>query len=165
LAVSRFIKNFAFLDDFTKKPIIVSQAALDLPRSTHDQVERKLALKRCLDADGLIDRILGPHDYEQIDVALYMWRPISVGAKQYDLVRLKALGDEARETANRRQGDVGRSVTVWLPVAGDDQFFGHVSILPRNPASPPHRVYLQMPIATGMETAFRRAFFFTNAGR
>jgi hypothetical protein len=81
----------------------------------------------------LIDRVLGPHDNEQIDVALLMRFPVGVGAKENDFVRLKALGDAARETANRGQGNVGRGVTVRLHVSGGRLFFGHAVILQQNP--------------------------------
>jgi hypothetical protein len=37
--VSRFIKNLAILDDLAQKPIVVLEAALDLPGRAHDQVE------------------------------------------------------------------------------------------------------------------------------
>jgi hypothetical protein len=74
-----------------------------------------------------------PHDHEQIDVALIMWLPAGVGAKQNDLVRLKALGDAARKTANCRQGDVRRGVSVRLHISGHRLFFGHVAILQQNP--------------------------------
>src|SRR5438552_13109579 len=82
LAVSRFIKYLALLDDLTQKPIVVLQAAFDLPGRAYNQVERKQSLERRLDADGLIDRVLGPHDDEQIDIALVMWFPVGIGAEQ-----------------------------------------------------------------------------------
>ena len=81
LAVSRFIKNLAFLDDLTQKPVIVLQATLDLPGSAHNQIEGKQTLQCHFDADGLIDRVLGLHDNKQINVALFMWFPVGVGAK------------------------------------------------------------------------------------
>ena len=57
---------------------------------------------------------------------------VGVRAEEDDLVRLKAFGDAARETANRRQRDVRRGVTVWLHVLGERLFLGHVVILQQN---------------------------------
>src|SRR5260370_9671756 len=63
-----------------------------------------------------------------------MWFPVGVRAKENDLVRLKALGNLARETANRRHGDIRRGIAVRLHVSGGTLFFGHAVILQLNPA-------------------------------
>jgi hypothetical protein len=48
-------------------------------------------------------------------------------------LKFEAVGDAARETANRRHGDVRRGVTVRLHVSEGSQFFGHAVILQKNP--------------------------------
>jgi hypothetical protein len=63
----------------------------------------------------------------QGDIALIKF--VNIGTEQNDLVRLKALGDAARETA-----------AVRLHVLRDRLFLGHMVILLQNPNSLPHRV-------------------------
>jgi hypothetical protein len=57
----------------------------------------------------LIDRILGPHDHEQLDVALVIGLPVGIEAIQNDLFRLKALRDTARETRITARGMFGEA--------------------------------------------------------
>jgi hypothetical protein len=118
-AVWRFIQHLALGHDLIQEPVAilrVFQTLLDLVGCSHVNIEREGALKRAIDADGLIDGIARRHDDHQIDVALRVRRAVGIGAKEDDLVRLKPLGNLAREAADRRQRNVWRSIAVRLDV-------------------------------------------------
>lgn len=129
--VWRFIEHLALFDHFAQEPIPFLQAALDLVRGPHDQVEREGPLQRQTDANGLTDYVAGRHDDEQIHVALGVRRAIGIRAEKDDLLRLKPLGDLERKTTYGRQGNVRRGVAITLDGGSRWSLRGHTSILPR----------------------------------
>jgi len=78
----------------------------------------------------LIELISSRHDYQDIDIAVSMWSPISMRAEQNDLVGMKSLSDLPREPAD----DGARNLFPAIPagrlgVRRSAVFGAHVTIL------------------------------------
>src|SRR5262249_34482078 len=130
LPVWRLIQYLALLHDLAQEPIALLQTLLDLVGCSDMDVERERTLECQIDADRLINGITGWHDDQQIDVALGVRLAIGVGAKQNDFVGMEVFGNFANKAPNRREGDVRRSIAVWLDVAcWGRSFVGHSAIV------------------------------------
>jgi len=64
--------------DLAQEPIVLTQAALDLARRSHNEIERELPLEGETNADRLIDDVDRRHDHQQIHVTFDVGLSIGV---------------------------------------------------------------------------------------
>ena len=70
------------------------------------------------------------HHHQNIDVAIFMRRPVGVGAEEDDLFRVEMLSDLAGEFANDSQGDIRAAIPAMRLLDGF-RLGSHVSSLHR----------------------------------
>src|SRR5580704_18117369 len=58
--------------------------------------------------------VVGVHHHEHVNIAPFMRRAVGERAEQDNLLGIELLRDPPRESANRRERDVGRYITIVL---------------------------------------------------
>jgi hypothetical protein len=67
-----------------------------------DQIHGKWSRYGQPDFNGLIDLVACTHDYKQIDVATFVWRPVCMRAEEDNPIRIEMLGNPASVPSYRR---------------------------------------------------------------
>jgi hypothetical protein len=100
----------------------------DFLGGTDDEVHGKRGGNGQANLECLIELVAGRHDYQYIDVAPLMRRPIGMRAEEDDLFRAKLLGHFSREGPNDAEGNVRTQIELFRKVAARGC---HRAILPR----------------------------------